>query len=136
MTVLEAQNVVSFRESVLQTEVEEMKNNMEMVIKQSGAKIIGNPITATYGIDGNRIDIELLLPIDKRISITDKFFYKEKIKITNAVVAKYKGNPNGLQNACNELNQYIIEHKLVPITVEYNVTRKVDSLNLDSLARK
>ena len=50
----------------------------------------------------------------------------------NAVVASYRGNPMGLQNACNELNQYIMENKLQPITVGYNVTKKVDPLNIDN----
>lgn len=35
----------------------------------------------------------------------------------------------GLQNACNQLNQYIMEHKLQLITVGYSVTKKTDILN-------
>lgn len=30
---------------------------------------------------------------------------------------------------CNQLNQYIVEHKLWPITAGYNVTKKTDMLN-------
>ena len=44
----------------------------------------------------------------------------------------YKGNPNGLQEACNELNKYIIDNKLQPITVGYNVTKKIDPLDINN----
>ena len=66
------------------------------------------------------------MPIDKSIDSTDKFAFKNYIKIINAVVASYKGRPIGLQEACNQLNQYIMEHKLQPITVGYNVTKKTE----------
>ena len=84
---------------------------------------------STYAVEGNELDIELLMPIDKSIDSTDKFAFKNYIKIINAVVASYKGRPIGLQEACNQLNQYIMEHKLQPITVGYNVTKKTDMLN-------
>ena len=102
---------------------------MERYIHSSCAKKSGTPITATYGVEGNTIDMELLMPIDRSIASTDRFVFKNQIKIVNAVVACYKGHPMGLQEACNQLNQYIVEHKLQPITVGYNVTKKTDILN-------
>ena len=71
----------------------------------------------------------MLVPIDKGIDSTDKFVFKNQIKIVNAVVASYVGHPIGLQEACNQLNQYIMEHELQPITVGYNVTKKTDMLS-------
>ena len=71
----------------------------------------------------------MLIPIDKSIDSTDKFVFKNQIKIVNAVVATYKGHPVGLQDACIQLNQYIMEHRLQPITVGYNVTKKTDILS-------
>jgi spermidine/putrescine-binding protein len=69
------------------------------------------------------------MPIEKSIDSTDKFVFKKQIKIVNAVVASYKGHPMGLQDTCNQLNQYMVEHTLQPITVGYNVTKKMDMLN-------
>lgn len=83
-------------------------------MQNAGAMRVGNPITATYAVEGNEIDIELLVPIDKSIDSTDKFVFKNQIKIVNA---------------CNRLNQYIMEHRLQPITVGYNVTKKTDMLS-------
>ena len=72
---------------------------MENYIQNVGAKRVGNPITATYAVEGDMIDIELLMPVDKSIASTDKFMFKNQIKIVNAVVAEYKGHPIGLQDA-------------------------------------
>lgn len=126
---LNVANVLSFKGKIRQTEFENIGKEMELYIHNSGAKRVGNPITATYGIENDVIEVELLMPIDMSIDSTDRFVFKNQIKIVNAVVASYKGHPMGLQDACNQLNQYVMEHKLQPITVGYNVTKKTDMLN-------
>ena len=129
---LNVTNVLSYRGKVKQAELESVGKEMESYIQNTGAKRIENSITATYAVEGGEIDIELLIPIDKSIDSTDKYVFKNQIKMVNAVVASYKGHPMGLQEACNQLNQYIMEHSLQPITVGYNVTKKVDQLNLEN----
>ena len=126
---LNVANVLSYKGKVKQAELENVGKEMESYIQKAGAKRVGNPTTATYAVEGDMIDIELLMPIDKSIDSTDKFVFKNQIKIVNAVVACYKGHPLGLQEACNQVNQYIVEHKLQPVTVGYNVTKKTDMLN-------
>ena len=126
---LNVANVLSYKGKVKQAELENVGKEMESYIQNVGAKRVGNPIVATYAIEGATVDIELLMPIDKSIDSTDKFVFKNQIKIVNAVVACYKGHPMGLQEACNQVNQYIVEHKLQPITVGYNVTKKTDMLS-------
>lgn len=126
---LNVANILSYRGKVRQAELENIGKEMEIYIQSTGAKRVGNPITATYAVEGDAIDIELMIPIDKSIVSTDKFVFKSQIKIVNAIVAEYKGHPIGLQDACNQLNQYIMEDKLQPITVGYNVTKKTDMLS-------
>lgn len=126
---LNVANVLGYRGKVRQAELENIGKEMECYIKNAGAKRVGNPTTATYAVEDDMVDIELLMPIDRSIDSTDRFVFKNQIKIVNAVVACYKGHPMGLQEACNQLNQYIMEHKLQPITVGYNVTKKTDILN-------
>lgn len=70
---LELENVISFRGSVNQAKVESIGRDMEEFVAQAGANKIGNPITATYGIDVNKIDIELLMSIDKQIENLHKY---------------------------------------------------------------
>lgn len=129
---LNVANILSFKGRIKQTDFETIGTEMELYIHNSGANRTGNPITATYGIENDAIEVELLMPIDKSIASTDRFVFKNQIKIVNAVVACYKGNPMGLQEACNKLNRYITEHGLQPITVGYNVTKKTDMLNPDN----
>lgn len=121
-------NLLSYRGKVNQINLENVGKEMEIYIKNAGAQRVGNPTTATYLVEDDIIDIELLIPIDKKIDSTDKFIFKDQIKIVNAVVACYKGHSRGVQEVCNQLNEYIMEHKLQPITVGYNVTRKMDML--------
>lgn len=128
--MLEIDNLIVFRGKVKANELENIGKEMESRIDALGARRIGNPITATYSVEGDTMDVELLLPIDKKMEDIGGFIYKEKIKIVNALVGRHRGNPNGLQNTCNELNQYIVENKLMPITVAYNVTKKIDPVNI------
>lgn len=122
-------NVLSYRGKVRQTEIETISKEIGCYIREAGAKPIGNPITATYAIEGDTIDLELLIPIDTNIDSTNRFVYKNQIRIVNAVVAEYKGHPMRVQEAYNQLNQYMTDHKLQPITIGYNVTKKTDKLN-------
>ena len=122
-------NVFCYRGKVKQAELENIRKDMESYIQQAGATCKGTPITATYAVEGDTIDIEIIIPIDKSIDSVEGFVFKNQIKIVNAVVASFKGHPVGLQEACNQLNRYIFEHKLQPITVGYNVTKKTDMVN-------
>ena len=56
-------------------------------IETCGGKKVGNPVSATFGIDGDLVDIELLIPIDKLIQSNGRYIYKEQLKLTNALMA-------------------------------------------------
>ncbi len=129
---LEINNILSFRGKVKQKDLANIGKDMEKKVAQMGGKRTGNIITATHGMDGNAIDLEILFPIDKNIKNTGEYFFIERFIITNAVVASQHGNPARLQNTFNVLNQYITENKLQPITVGYNVTRQMDPINIDN----
>ena len=129
---LELDNVLSFRGKLTQSEVEQVGRDMETKISNANAKLIGYPIMATFAADGSKLDMELICLLDKKIDSSGEYVYKEKIKIINAVMMSYKGNTSGLQEACNELNKYIIDNKMQPITVGYNVTKKIDPLDINN----
>lgn len=128
--VLEVHNVLSFRGKIKSAELESIGKDMELKAKGAGAKKVGNPITATFGIEGDILDIELLMPLDREIESLNAYSFKEKFKLVNALVGVYKGNPIGLQKACDELNQYMIDNQMQPITVGYNVTEYVDPTDI------
>ena len=129
---LEVKNVLAFRGKIKPQELDGIVKDMEYKMKSVGAERIGNPITATYTVEKDGIDVEVLLPINKEMDDIGAYKYKERIKIVNAVLLSYKGNPTGLQNACNELNQYMAEHQLQPITVGYNITKHIDTINVEN----
>lgn len=128
---LEIEHLLSFRGKVTNDELEAIGRDMESAIQEAGARRNGYPVTATYGIEGNKMDVELLIPIDRSMSDTSKYHYKKQLKIVNAVVAKHIGNPTYLQQTCNELNQYIMDNGLTPITVGYSVPQQVNATEMD-----
>lgn len=128
---LEANNLLSFRGKVKPYELDSIIKDMEQKIKDANVERLGNPITATYAMDAEGVEIEVLLPINQKMECVGDYKFKEKIKITNAALLAYKGNPDGLQNACNELNQFMVENQLQPITVGYNITKHIDPNNIE-----
>lgn len=68
------------------------------------------------------MDIEVLIPLDKRISVPSGYTFKPIFRLNNAVKIRHIGNPATLQNSANELMRYITDNELMPITAGYNVT--------------
>lgn len=148
------QNVLVCRAKMTQLQVKEKSQELDKYIKGIGAVPAGLPVTATYAIenssDGQRIDMELLIPLDRDISkevseglkqntIDSGVRFLPEFVLTNAVKIKHKGNPSRIQESLNVLNEYIAEKKLVPITVGYNVTVKqpksmaeIDEMEVDT----
>ncbi|WP_124098844.1 DUF5085 family protein [Ruminococcus sp. Marseille-P6503] len=123
---LEMKNVVSFRGKVTQQKMEEVMRSFENLIQENNACRTGPTVTATYAVEdefGHSVmDIEVLIPVDKKITTNSEFKFKPLFRLNNAVKIRHKGNPALLQNSVNELMQYINSHKLMPITAGYNVT--------------
>lgn len=129
---LEVNHILSYRAKIKMAEFNKVATAMEEKMRQRGIKRVANAITATFAVENDAMDMELLIPIDKKVENFEEYKYKEKLKLVNAARLTYKGNPAGLQNACNELNQYIAERQLQPITVGYNVTKHMDPINMDN----
>lgn len=128
----ELKNILSYRGKVCPNQMESLGKDMEAKINEVGAKRLNYPVTAIFGVEGEKIDVEILMQVDRKIEDIGEYIFKEKIKIVNAVMICYKGDPKGLQKSCDELNQYILEKRLQPITAGYNVTQKIDPINIDN----
>lgn len=75
-------------------------------------------------IEGKQVlDVEALLPIPYRIPVENPYVFKEKIKITNALYTKIE-QVEKINDAMNEVNQYILSNGLQPITPAYIVQTK------------
>lgn len=125
---LEINNLLTFRGTVKNSEINDIVRDMDMYIKKNENKRTGFPITVTYKMDTEKADVEILIPIEKEIKSSTKYVFKPKLKITNAIVGRHHGNPNMLQETCNEIAKIIEEKKLVQITPGYSVTKQVDEL--------
>lgn len=126
--VLEQFNLLSFRKEMTQKEVVEKSREIEELIKREGAERIAPVMSTTYAVRENAgdslMDIEILVPLNKRINFPVGYQWKERLFVTNAVLIKHKGHPAGLQNTFDILNEYMQKNQLTPITGAYNVTVK------------
>ena len=87
-------------------------------------------ITTTKSLEvmnGEQImEVEMLLPVSYRVPVEEPYVFKNKIKLTNAIYTKVT-DPALLQDALNQVNQYILTEKLQPITSAYLVQTKQDN---------
>lgn len=96
-------------------------------------------MTTTFSVEqgpnGAILDMEILIPLNHEIQVPPGYAWKPDFLLTNALLVKHVGNPAGLQECIQELNQFILEHGLVPISTGYNVTvREAKTpLELDSM---
>ena len=120
-------NLLSFRKQLTQAEVQKEIADIESFIKENGLTIVGPKISTTYSVTQAMtptIDIEILIPVDKKITETDRYKLKKEFKLTNCLKTSHKGNPMTFQNTIMELQKYIEENKLIPISTLYTVTIK------------
>ena len=119
-----------------------ISQDIENIIEKNQAKKIGAPVSATYavevGADGPIMDCEILVPLDKKFDVPSGFVFKDRFLLTNAVMITHVGNPTKIQGTVDELNRYIEEKKLRPITTGYNVSRieakspaDIDNMEID-----
>lgn len=122
----EMENVISYRSEITQQDAVHIIKEMNSIITDSLAKKNGFTVTATYNVisyDKNPIvDMEILIPLDKKISVPSNYIFKPTFRLNNAVKMQYKGHPAKLEENVKKFMEYISERKLTPITPSYNVT--------------
>lgn len=125
---LEMSNVLSYRGKMTQQEFQAKSQEIEKFLKETGASKTISAVTTTFSVEqgpnGPVMDIEILLPLDWEITPPVGYSWKPHFLLTNALKITHTGNPAGLEQSINELNQFIIQNKLVPISTGYNVTVK------------
>ena len=63
------------------------------------------------------------IPIDKEFDSNEHYSFKELIKLVNAARLRHYGSFGKIQSSLDELNDYITQKKLTPITEPYIVER-------------
>lgn len=93
-------------------------NNCETIITTTKAVEV---------VDNEQIlGVEILIPVSYRIPCSGTYVFKEKIKIDNALYIR-EDDISKLQDTMNQMNQYILDNKLQPITSAYLVQSKQDN---------
>ena len=127
------ENVLSFRSKMTPDRVQDKMTDIGRYLKNNNVKNNGTLVTTSFSveiIDGKQvIDMEILIPVDKKPVDLNGYRYKERFHLVNALYLKHIGNPQLIQDSYNLLQHYMEDNKLQPITGGYNVTVKKPGQN-------
>jgi hypothetical protein len=119
-------NVLSFRTKAPAAEIQQQVARIGKFIEDGGYAKTGPGASATFAVEvsggAQVLDMEVLIPLDKPFDPPEGCTLKPEFRLTNAVKVRHVGNPALMQASAAEINAYIQERKLTPITVGYNVT--------------
>ena len=125
---LKAENLLSLRKKMTMAKIQEEMKALEVYLTENKIEKNGSVITTTYSVEviNNEqvLDMEVLVPIITKDNMDYKYELKKEFYLTKAVYKKHIGNPNTIQDSYNQMNSYIVENKLIPITTGYNVNIK------------
>ncbi|MHB8062261.1 MAG: AraC family transcriptional regulator [Ruminiclostridium sp.] len=136
---LKIENLLSLRKKMTQAEANTEMMKIGKMFEEKGIKKNGPVITATFAIEtiGGQalLDMEIFVPMDKKVELTGEYRFKALFHMVNAVYARHVGNPAMLQNTYNEMMAFIQQNDLQQITAGYNVTVKdmLPGISLDEL---
>ena len=101
------ENVFSIRKKMSQLEIQQTLSDIGNTIKEAGANKSGAVVTTTFAVEqaaaGPILDMEILVPLDKEISIQEPYIFKPIFHLKYAVYARHEGNPQLLQNTLNQM---------------------------------
>ena len=119
------ESVLSLRRKMTQQQINDEMMKIGKLLQDNEAKKQGPIVTVTFAIEnvnGNQLlDMEILVPIDKKLGLTSEYTLKPFFHIVNAIYARHTGDPATLQNTYNEMLAFIQQNNLQQITAGYNV---------------
>ncbi|AIQ49647.1 hypothetical protein R70723_30040 [Paenibacillus sp. FSL R7-0273] len=122
---LKLDNVLSLRAKIKQEDIQLTLKQIGQYLERVNIQKQGPIVTATFGVEqistGNIVDIEILIPTDKRFQPEGPYTFKEKFHLVNAVYARHTGNPASLENTYRDAMSFITSNDLQPITAGYSV---------------
>jgi len=135
-------NVLSFRKKITQDQANEEMKKIAKFLESQDIKQSGPVITATFDVDTDNgdplMDMEILIPMDRKIDLPEDYRFKEIFHIAHAVCAKHSGAPSSLHSTYTDLFTYLKNNNLQPITAVYNAYVKglssgspEDDMNID-----
>ena len=112
--MLSHEYVLSYQTTVDDKMIPNMLSSIKENISVIDLKICGNIIITKH----DEIT-EFLIPVDRKFKGNQHYVFKPGFKLVNAVRQRYYGSFDNIDTGLKELNSYIFEHSLVPITDPY-----------------
>lgn len=75
--------------------------------------------------DVSIVNVELLIPVNRNFRSSSRYVFKPVFRLENAVLAKYCGQFDKLDDAHRKLREYLICNRMQPITKVYYVLRSL-----------
>ena len=122
------ENLLSLRKKMTQQQINEEMMKIGKHLQDNDIKKNGPIVTATFAVEEANgqplMDMEILVPLDKKAALPDEYRFKLVFHLVNAVYVRHIGNPALLQNTYSELMGFVSENNLQPITAAYNINVK------------
>ncbi|WP_310830443.1 DUF5085 family protein [Paenibacillus pedocola] len=122
---LRLDNVLSMRTKIKQEDIQQALIQIGQYLERMNIQKQGPIVTATFGVEqisiGTIVDIEILVPTNKRFQPEKPYIFKDKFHLVNAVCARHTGNPALLENTYRDVLSFIASNDLQQITAGYSV---------------
>src|SRR5690554_5884967 len=122
------ENLLSLRKKLKQSEIVHEMQKIGEYFQKNKIKKVGPIVNTTFNIENvngeQLLDVEILVPMNKKYDLIGEYKFKEKFHLLNAIYTSHKGNPALLQQTYDLLFQYIQKNNLQQITPAYNVNVK------------
>ena len=122
---LDIKNLMSIRYKGPQTDAQAHLSKAADFARENNLKLRGVPISANYGLnpETQEVAMEVYYPIDREFTSNDPdIVFKPRLYLHNCVRVTHVGDPANLQETHTALNKYLVDNKLVPISVGFSVS--------------
>ena len=128
-------NLVSFRKKMPQEEINIEIEKLGNFLESKGINRNGPMITRTLGIEiiDNKynVDMELMIPVDKKTELPQDYEMKDVFQLTDAVYVRHQGNLSNLQDTYNQAIAYMQSNNRI-VKSAYNFYIN-DNDNMDNM---
>lgn len=112
-------------------EIKSFHKRLVKIINDNGAKNINGSIKRIIYSDiindEHIVDLEIWVPLNKKIESTDEFSFLDKFELYNFILVEYKGSPEKSGDVSKQIQEYIEKEGLTPLPPAYNHSMHVAS---------
>lgn len=122
---IDIENVLSYKTTVDVTKLGSLigyvRRNADALEQEVNGKIIFTAFESIGDMSRKVLDVEILLPVNKPFKSTDRYVFKPKFKLVNAISARFCGLRTGITSINAEMTRYLAANNLSAISNIYYV---------------